>query len=253
MRPFIPECFAMGSNRKRETVFRFKQFQIKNEVSAMKVGTDGVLLGAWADVASATSVLDIGSGSGVISLMAAQRSSASVVAVEIDVLAAGETRENAAVSPWGNRISVVNCDFLEWKKDKTNFHMFDHIVSNPPFFDNGILAPDACRATARHGNGLDYNAIISSAPQLLTGEGRLSLISPANRKDDIVFSAEIAGIQISRITEVCSVEGREPVRILWEFAVKPCPVKKDRISIRSIDGRYTGEYVALTRDFYLNM
>lgn len=241
----------MGSNRRREPVFRFKQFSVRNELSAMKVGTDGVLLGAWADVTEASDVLDVGAGSGVISLMVAQRSKAMVTAIEIDSEAASEAEANVMASPWRERIMVVNDDFVKWTT--VTDRRYDHIVSNPPFFANGIVAPDSSRALARHGNGLDYDSLISSASRLLTATGILSMISPADRKDDILFSVEMARMKVSRITEVSSVEGQEPVRLLWELRPMPVATVVDRMSIRDNAGNYSSQYVELTRDFYLNM
>ncbi len=243
----------MSSNRKRESVFHFKQFSVKNELSAMKVGTDAVLLGAWMDVASSSNILDIGAGSGVLSLMGAQRCNAIITAIEIDVLATKEAEENIIASPWGNRIDVVNADFLEWARSEATYNSYDHIVSNPPFFDNGILAPDSSRAMARHGNGLNYDSIISLAKKLLTENGRLSLISPVNRKNDILFSADIAKMNVSRITEVCSTQGDVPVRLLWELTLAPNTTIVDKLAIRKTDGNYSDEYISLTRDFYLKM
>ncbi len=243
----------MSNNRKRESVFHFKQFSVKNELSAMKIGIDGVLLGAWMDVASSSNILDIGAGSGVISLMAAQRCNATITAIEIDVSAAKEAKENIIASPWGNRINVVNADFLEWARCEATYNSYDHIVSNPPFFDNGILAPDSSRAMARHGNGLNYDSIISLAKKLLTESGRLSLISPVNRKNDILFSADISKMNVSRITEVCSTQESAPVRLLWELTIAPNTTIVDKLAIRKTDGNYSDEYISLTRDFYLKM
>lgn len=241
----------MGSNRRREPVFRFRQFSVRNELSAMKVGTDGVLLGAWADVAEASAVLDVGTGSGVISLMVAQRGKAMITAIEIDSDAALEAEANVVASPWRERIMVVNDDFVKWAAvtDK----QYDHIVSNPPFFANGIVAPDSSRALARHGNGLDYYSLISSASRLLVANGKLSMISPVDRQDDILFSVEMARMSVSRITEVCSVDGQRPVRLLWELSPMPVTTVVDRWSIRDKAGNYSSQYIELTRDFYLNM
>ncbi len=241
----------MGSNRRREPVFRFKQFSVRNELSAMKVGTDGVLLGAWANVSEASSVLDVGAGSGLISLMVAQRSEALVTAIEIDSDAASEAEANALSSPWKERITVINDDFVKWSvfADKK----YDHIVSNPPFFAGGIVAPDNSRALARHGNGLGFETLISAASSLLAANGILSVISPVDRKNDILFSAEIAKMIVSRITEVSSVDGQKPVRLLWELRLKPVETVFDRMSIRDSYGNYSERYIELTRDFYLNM
>lgn len=242
----------MGNSRKHDTIFRFKKFHVKHELSAMKVGTDGVLLGAWMDISTSTSILDIGSGSGLISLMAAQRCNAKITAIEIDPIAANEAKENISASPWADRITIINDDFISWVKNNSTAK-YDHIVSNPPFFSNGIIAADCNRAMARHGNGLDYNAIISAAPFLLSKKGQLSLISPVNRKDDIIFFANMAKMNISRLTEVSSIDGQSPIRLLWELSIASPKTVSQKLSIRKNGTEYSDEYMNLTKDFYLNM
>lgn len=229
--------------------FQFKHFGINDSECAMKIGTDGVLLGAWADVKLSHNILDIGSGSGLISLMLAQKSNANITGIEIDKNAAKQSIDNINNSPWKNRITIINDDFTQWAN---NLDKFDHIVSNPPFFNNGPIAPSKNRATARHEKILGYDQLIKLSIQLLTDDGKLSIISPYNRKNDIIFYCELSQLYISRITNVYSKEDGKPVRILWEICKNKCPLTQSNISIRNNNNEYSIEYMNLTKDFYLN-
>lgn len=237
-------------NRKRESIFKFKQFHVKNEISAMKVGTDGVLLGAWADFSSSKLILDVGSGTGLISLMAAQRSNSQIIGIEIDPDASKESIENITNSPWKERISII-CNDITLISDE--LHGVDHIVSNPPFFENGVLAPDSSRATARHCDTLNFNSLISLAHNVLVLNGKLSFISPYESKENITYIATLNKMFISRYTEVFSNPQKDiPIRILWELTTENIPTKKSKLYIRNIDNQYSTEYINLTKEFYLN-
>lgn len=242
----------MGSNSKREKIFYFKQFSVKDEVSAMKVGTDGVLVGAWANIESAKHILDIGSGCGLISLMTAQRSKAEITGVEIEPLAAEESKYNISLSPWGQRISIINDDINGILDSKMLINV-DHIVSNPPFFKNGITAPDINRATARHCNTLDFDSLIRISKKLLVENGKLTFISPYDRKNEIISSVSFYQMFISRYCDVYAKQSDSiPTRILWEISVENCHTCQSKFAIRDEGNIYTSEYVDLTRLYYLN-
>ncbi|MDE6490619.1 MAG: methyltransferase, partial [Muribaculaceae bacterium] len=185
----------------------------------MKVGTDGVLLGAWFDMPAGSSVLDVGTGCGLIALMAAQRGASSVDAVEIDQAAAGEARRNVASSPWHEMIGVMNADFITADLRCR----YDRIVSNPPFFVTGEHAPDSSRAAARHEGSLTIAALLTRSRALLAPGGRVAMITPADRYDDVVTQAAFAGLDPVRLCRVSTKEGKPPVRIMWEFAVGSAP------------------------------
>jgi tRNA1Val (adenine37-N6)-methyltransferase len=245
----------MGTSKSRESVFRFKQFEVVNSLSAMKVGTDGVLLGAWADVAAdacsePVRVLDVGTGSGLIALMLAQRfRSARIVGVDIVAEACREARANADASQWGDRVDIVCADFSEFA---SSAGAFDAVVSNPPFFKTDLKAPEQSRMLARHGAGLDYGVIIRAcAAGLLAPGGVLSMVSPADREGDITFDMEMAGLRLSRLVRVVTKStATAPTRLLWEMRRKSpdacaAPAKIDSLVVGS-DG-----YRRLTGDFYL--
>ncbi len=228
--------------------FRFKQFVVRQRDSAMKVGTDGVLLGSWAVVNGCSRIWDVGCGTGLIALMMAQRSNALVSAVELDLAAANEARWNVEQSPWSERIDVHCGDVFDLSE---NLPHPDLIVCNPPFFTQSLQAPDEARAKARHEASLGCASLIRLATRVLTEAGRLCFIAPADRCDDIILACALEGLYIARQTEVCGVVGKSPVRILWEISRDKCSTEKSSISIRLSDGSFTPEYIELTKDFYL--
>lgn len=238
------------NNNENKYRFRFKQFGVNDSECAMKVGTDGVLIGAWANIVQSQKVLDVGSGSGLISLMIAQRSNATIIGIEIDEPAATQSKYNIDASPWANRITIINSNFIEWATN-TN-QRFDHIVSNPPFFNSGPTAPNTSRAIARHNNSLDYGNLIKFSKELLSENGRMSIISPIERKEDIIFYSELEELHISRLTQVYSKIGGKATRFLWELSKNKRATEYSSISIRDCNNNFSQEYIDLTNDFYLN-
>lgn len=240
------------NNQQQKYRFKFKQFGVNDDKCAMKIGTDGVLLGAWCNISSSHDVLDIGSGSGLISLMIAQRCNALITGVEIDSFAVEQSIENINSSPWNDRISIVNNNFIEWAQNESLFEKFDHIVSNPPFFNSGPTAPSSTRAIARHENSLGYEQLIKLSVPLLTSEGKISIISPIERKEDIIYYCELYRLSISHLTLISPKSNTPPNRILWEISKLKLPTVQEHIFIRNESNQYSTEYTALTKDFYLN-
>ena len=243
----------MSTDMSREKVFRFKQFQVVNDKTAMKVGTDGVLLGAWCNVASAHRVLDVGTGCGVIALMVAQRNSeARIDAVEIDKDSADEAAMNFSCSPWARRLRVAHCDFNEFAlRDVVG--KYNLIVSNPPFFTNGILPPEASRMSARHTQNLTYGQLLNNAGKLLADGGKIALITPSDNIKEIIEECVFNNLNISRKVNVMSVASLPPKRVLWELVNYPCSMHESELVIETSPGVFSDEYIALCKDFYLKM
>lgn len=249
-------------------MFTFKHFAVNDAHCAMKVGTDGVLLGAWANVSCARRVLDIGCGSGVIALMAAQRNaSALVTGVEIDPSAAGDARANALSSPFAERVRIVCGDILSLKKE---LPPSDCILANPPYHEETLLPPTSLRATARHtdGGGLTFAALLCAVDSLLykgeektyggeteSGEtmpaARFSLILPTQAVPHFEGMAAAHGLYASRRTTVVTRQGKPSKRTLLELSRHAVMPVCDTLVLLSPDGSRSPQYAGLCRDFYI--
>lgn len=235
----------------RTNGFTFKQFFVAHDRCAMKVGTDGVLLGAWAPVAGAHRVLDIGTGSGLIALMLAQRTSPTVIvdAVELDEQAAGQAQENVAASPWNERINIFQGDILQWAKDCV--HRYSLIVSNPPYFAAGVECATPERAAARYTTGLSHNALLECAENLITEDGYFAVILPESAGNELVTLASQRGWYLQLRTDISDNERRPPNRVLLALSLQPDEPFFDRMTIRGPDQRYSEAHCSLTCEFYL--
>ncbi len=236
----------------RNNYFRFKSFTIIQEQAAMKVGTDGVLLGAWANIGSAGTILDVGTGTGLIALMMAQRSNAYITGIEIESKAAEEASGNVLNSPWGQRINIINTSFQDFVKTQPG--PFDLIISNPPFFANSQKPGCEMLAMAKHNHMLPPADLIKGAAQLLKADGKIAVILPADTKGIIEELAAKEQLCLLRKTKVMPNNLKKPHRYLMEFGkTSENIVETDVILIHNDDGLdYTPQYKALTGEFYLN-
>jgi tRNA1Val (adenine37-N6)-methyltransferase len=230
--------------------FSFRQFTVNQDKCAMKVGTDGVLLGAWAEAGYAAKVLDVGAGTGVIAMMIAQRSGALIDAVEINEMAFLQAQENVAQCPWKNRITVYHQSFQHFT-DHTTFH-YDLIVSNPPFFRDSLKSPIPQRNLARHNEQLDYESILCHAGRILTPNGRVSLIIPYSQINAVIQSGYFQGLFPVRILKIRPVASKNYNRCLVEFVNdSQCTCTENELLVRDeLSKAYTTEYKALTSDYY---
>ena len=230
--------------------FAFKQFTVRHDRCAMKVGTDGVLLGAWTDLSHSRRILDIGTGTGLIALMLAQRCmDARITAIDLDSAAVEQAQENIQASPWKDRIEALQQDICTYHPNRT----FDTIVSNPPYFIDSLKCPDGQRSTARHTDTLDADRLIGKVSDLLTSGGRFSIILPAEQTEDLIRVAGEKGLHPSRQTWVITRPGLSPKRILMEFRKIPVTLQPDELVIELERHVYSEEYIALTQEFYLKM
>ena len=248
-------------------VFRFKKFEVVNERSAMKVNTDGVLLGAAMTISpSDRTMLDVGTGTGTIALMAAQRlssvilNSSSVIlnevknpridAIDIDEASASEASANFINSPWNSILKAHHLPLEEFAASAET--VYDLIFSNPPYFEDSLTAPDERKSTARHtSDGLSYRDIFEFAKDRLSENGRVSLVLPADQEAALTRYARMCGLYLFRILRVRTVPRKAPSRIIAEFSRTRCAELSEELLTIQDEGKYTQEYLSLTRDFYL--
>ena len=232
--------------------FSFKQFEVHQDRCAMKIGTDGVLLGCWAPVDNAYSVLDIGAGTGVISLIIAQRSTAETIdAVEIDEDAYEQTVENFERSPWGDRLFCYHASFQEFFTEIDD--KYDLIISNPPFYTENYKTDDKKRDLARFEDALPFEHLLYGSSKLLSDTGRLVIILPYKSEEEIITVAEQFHLYPQKITRVKGSYDAETKRSLIVLGFGRKEIIYDELVIEITRHQYTDEYIKLTKDFYLNM
>lgn len=230
--------------------FHFKRFSVAQDRCAMKVGTDGVLLGAWAKYPSKVcNVLDIGSGTGVIALMLAQRfSKAEVTGIDIVADAVLQASENFTNSIFTERLHAVHTDFMDFETSSK----FDCIVSNPPFFTNGIVSPNEERKLARHAINFSFSKLFHKVANLLAAEGIFSMIIPIELKEEMLRESRLNGLFCNAICTVYPNFTKPPKRILLAFSLVQTEIKKEQLVIETeVRHQYMEEYKTLLKDFYL--
>ncbi len=253
--------------------FRFRQFTVNQDLCGMKVGTDGTLLGAWAAVPDANApgtvadatrrvptarlirILDIGTGTGLIALMMAQRfPGATVVGVDIDDSAVSQARDNAAQSPFAARVTILQCDIRlvtcaatepQPSDDILQARAFDAIVCNPPYYVDSLVCPDRQRTLARHCSTLGYRELMGCASRLLADNGELSVVIPFECKDGLEGEATLAGLSKVRECAVKTTVHKPPRRYMLAFRRHPAQIERTELVIGS------EKYNELTKDFYL--
>jgi tRNA1Val (adenine37-N6)-methyltransferase len=219
-------------------MFQFKQFTIQQELCAMKVGTDGVLLGAWAH--GGQRILDVGTGTGIIALMMVQRfPDSDVVGIDIDEGAVRQARENVVCSPFSSRITILP------HRVQSHEGCYDALISNPPFFVNALKAPDHQRTIARHADTLTYRELIEAAWRLLSDDGELSVVVPFDYRKLMEDEAILRGFFPSRVCAVKTTERKPAKRYLLAFRKQPCRCERTEMTIGD------ATYQQLTAPFYL--
>lgn len=227
--------------------FQFKKFTVRMNSCAMKVGTDGVLLGSWFDANRVRRLLDIGTGTGLLALMAAQRGVTDIIAVEIDKSASIQACENVANSPWNESIEVINTDISAFQCEKP----FNAIISNPPYFRNSLKSPDAMRTVAKHNESLSFEKLVMNVVRLLSAEGEFSVIIPSDLSEIMEKICFVNGLYLKRKTSVITREGQSPKRDLISFVRSVCVCENDVLTMTDRDGKCTEKYMRLVKEFYL--
>ena len=230
--------------------FQFKQFTVHQEHCAMKVGTDGTLLGAWAQASEgACHILDIGTGTGLIALMMAQRyPQAKVTAIDIDDGAVRQAKENVSASPFVDRINVIKADVLTFEEEEK----YDSIVCNPPFFEDSLTCPDPQRTEARHTVSLGYRQLMEAAFRLLKDDGHFSLIIPSDCRERSESEAHLRGFFLSRVCSIQTTPKKAPKRYMIELTKQPVNEVDTTNGILESSPQVRSDwYQELTKEFYI--
>lgn len=232
-------------------VFRFKQFAVSHAQSSMKIGTDAVLIGAWAQINSAKTILDIGTGCGIIALICAQKNqTAFITGIDIHDKSIEESRSNFINSPWQERLQAIQTSIQEYSKER--LFTFDHIISNPPFFTSGEGSPTQSRMEARHTAQVTPDAFFVSVSSLLCKTGLISTILPAQDFETWLNASKNCGLCIQRQTSVIPYPDKPVERYLTTFGFSETSFERDTLYIRDHKGgSYSEAYRHLTSDFYL--
>lgn len=243
----------------RNTFFQFKEFAVHQHYSGMKVCTDSCLFGAW--VANTISLhsdtekgtvtpskfLDIGTGTGLLALMLAQKSIAEIQAVEIEQNAFSQAKENFAASPWADRVKAIHSDIKEFNPSEK----FDLIISNPPFFENDLKSAIHHKNLAKHQDGLRLKDLLISLENLLTEYGKFALLLPFHRYSEVIFLAENQGFFLEEKILVRQTPKHDYFRAMLFFSRKKEHVESGEIIIKNEEGLYSKEFEFLLRDYYL--
>ncbi|MBX2963659.1 MAG: methyltransferase [Cyclobacteriaceae bacterium] len=231
--------------------FRFKQFTVSHKRSSMKVGTDGVLLGAWANVSGCKTILDIGTGTGVIALMIAQRTSSDTLidAVELTPNAAQDAQENFVASPWNNRIKLYQTSIQHYQTETR----YDLIISNPPYFSKSYKPPDEDRLLARHTENLSFTELLNTADGLLLHDGRLSVILPVTEGRQFIDLAARQKFYCTREWHFLTRRNKPVERLLLEFSRNQILHETGEILLYEHGEEWSAGYKQLLREFYLKI
>ena len=232
----------------KSKTFNFKQFAVEQDKCAMKVNTDGVLLGAWATSTGAINILDIGTGTGVIALMMAQQNEHAIIdAIDIDKDAYLQAKRNFETSNWAERLNAYNISLQNFVPDKK----YDLLISNPPYFINDFKTANKQKNIARHSTELTYQDILNHSNRLLNENGSLYLVIPFFNLLLLQTIAIKFNLFISKVLEVTAQNGKKPYIVLIKLERTENPIKKSELIIQTNTGIFTVDYKQLTGNFYL--
>lgn len=234
--------------------FKLKQFTIEQDCCAMKIGTDGILLGAWVELKDPYSILDIGAGTGIIGLMMAQRSNAGLIdAIEIDDDAYEQCVDNFENSTWGDRLFCYHASLDEFAEEMQDEEKYDLIISNPPFYAENYKTENESRNLARFSDSLPFEDLLEYAASLLSKVGEFAVIIPFSEEEKFLSLAKVVGLFPDRITRVRGTENASIKRSLIQLSFSAKELKEDKLVIEISRHEYTSKYTELVKDFYLKM
>lgn len=228
--------------------FQFKQFFIAHDKCAMKVNTDGILLGAIANPQNATQILDLGTGTGLVAIMLAQRSQAQISAIEIEQDAFKQAVENAQNSAWSDRINVIHCDVLTFSSQT----QFDLIVSNPPYFTYSLPSRNIQRDIARTAQNTTHFQWLSIASLHITDTGKITFILPFESAQQLIQQSLLLSLYCIEQWQIRTTPNKIAKRAIVTFSKQPAQCKKFELTIYDEKNQYTADFKHLTQSFYLN-
>ncbi len=234
-----------------DSTFRFRQFTIHQEKCAMKVGTDAVLLGSWVDPKYSQDILDIGTGTGLIALMLAQKSSAKIDAVDIDEGSYDQAKENFRISPWHDRVKIFHQSFQEFALQSEK--KYDLVVTNPPYFHHASKPPEEARLNARHNDQLSFQELISGVKKILADDGRFCLILPCKEGMEFMDLAQRNGLFCHELIRVKTKADKNEKRLMMELGFQVGLLHDHEITIQEDCSAYTSEYIELTKDYFIGL
>ena len=217
----------------------------------MKVGTDAVLLGSWVDPKNANHILDIGTGTGLIALMLAQKSPAIIDAIDIDESACEQAKENFRISPWFSRVNIFHLSLQEFSESVDK--KYDLIVSNPPYFHHASKPPEEARLNARHNDQLSFEELISGVKKILKNDGRFCLILPSKEGIEFMDLAQSSGLFCHDMMRIKTKSDKTEKRLMMEFGFHFGLLLDREIIIQEEDCSYTEEYIELTKEYFLGL
>jgi len=231
-----------------ESVFHFRQFTVQQDKCAMKVGTDAVLLGSWVKTNQSRYILDIGTGTGLIALMLAQKSAAYIDAVDIDETAVEQARMNFSASPWNDRLTVTHMSFQSFSESTTK--KYDLVVTNPPYFHHASKPAEEARLNARHDVQLSFEALICGVKKVLSDDGRLCIILPFKEALEFMDMAQSKGLFCHEMMRVRTKADKTEKRMMMEFSTQFGLLNESEMVIQDDCNSYTEEYIEMTKDFF---
>ena len=234
-----------------EATFHFRQFTVHQEKCAMKVGTDAVLLGSWIKTGNANKILDIGTGSGIIALMLAQKSVAEINAIDIDVNAFQQAHENFMISPWFDRLKSIHQSLQDFSFKHEG--KYDLIVTNPPYFHHASKPVEESRINARHSELLTFDELVDGVRKLLNPEGRFIVILPCKEGMEFLDKAQRKELFCHHLLRIKTKADKNEKRLIMEFGFHFGILTEEEIIIQEEDGSFTQDYIDLTRDYYIQL